>query len=225
MEISPKSTFFMVPVGIFSAIIVTAMLFLALPLLTQIQSKFTKEKSISTVMISSRKPPKPPPPDRDKKIEKREAKKVESQKRKSVTARPRFDLPRVSLSSSLHVGGGIKISSITRKDFNISDSAFARAFKLTEVDQPPRVLRSIPPRYPFVARQKGLEGRVVVRFVVSAEGDVLEPEVAEVEPPDIAGVFDTAALQAVSRYKFKPAVKDGEPVDCIVKLPIAFEIR
>jgi protein TonB len=225
MEISYKSTFFMVPVGILSAIIVTAMLFLALPILTQIQSKFTRETRISTVMISSRKPPKPPAPDRDKKIEKREAKKVESQKKRAETARPRIDLPRVSLSSSLRLGGGINIASISRKDFNISDSAFARAFKLTEVDQPPRILRSIPPRYPFVARQKGLEGRVVVRFVVDSEGDVLEPEVAEVDPPDIAGVFDEAALQAVIRYKFKAAIKDGEQVDCIVKLPIVFEIR
>ncbi len=225
METSPKSTFFMVPVGIFSAIIVTTMLFLALPLLTQIQSKFSREKRVSTVMISSRKPPKPPEPDRDKKIEKREARKVESQKKKAVTARPRIDLPRVSLSSSLNLAGGIEISSISRKDFNISDSAFATAFRLTEVDQPPRVLRPVPPRYPFVAQRKGLEGRVVVRFVVNAEGDVLEPEVTEVEPPDVAGIFEEAALDAVVRYKFKAAVKDGEPVDCIAKLPLVFEIR
>jgi protein TonB len=225
METSLKSTFFMVPVGIFSAIIVTAMLFLALPVLTQIQSKFTREKRVSTVMISSRKPPKPPEPDRDKKIEKREAKKVESQKRKAVTARPRIDLPRVSLTSGLNLAGGIKISGISRKDFNISNSAFATAFRLTEVDQPPRVLRPVPPRYPFVAQRKGLEGRVVIRFVVNAEGDVLEAEVAEVEPPDIVGVFEGAALDAVVRYRFKPAIKDGEPVDCIVKLPIVFELR
>jgi len=225
METSPKSTFFMVPVGIFSAIVVTAMLFLALPLLTQIQSKFAREKMVSTVMITSRKPPKPPEPDRDKKIEKREAKRVESQKKKAATARPRIDLPRVSLSSGLNLAGGIEISGISQKDFNISNSAFATAFRLTEVDQPPRVLRSIPPRYPFVAQRKGLEGRIVVRFVVNAEGDVLEPEVSQVEPPDIAGVFEEAALQAVVRYKFKAAVKDGEPVDCIVKLPILFEIR
>jgi protein TonB len=225
METSPKSTFFMVPVGIFSAIIVTAMLFLALPLLTQIQSKFAREKRVSTVMISRRKPPKPPEPDRDKKIEKREAKRVESQKKKAVTARPRIDLPRVSLSSGLNLAGGIEISGISQKDFNISNSAFATAFRLTEVDQPPRVIRPVPPRYPFVAQRKGIEGRVVVRFVVNAEGDVLEPEVAKVEPPDVAGVFDEAALQAVVRYKFKAAVKDGEPVDCIAMLPILFEIR
>jgi len=76
-----------------------------------------------------------------------------------------------------------------------------------------------------VAQRKGLEGRVVVRFVVNAEGDVLEPEVTEVEPPDVAGIFEEAALDAVVRYKFKAAVKDGEPVDCIAKLPLVFEIR
>jgi protein TonB len=104
-------------------------------------------------------------------------------------------------------------------------SLSATAFKLGEVDQPPRLLRPVPPRYPYEARRNGIEGRVVIRFVVNAEGDVLEPEVAEVEPPDIAGVFDEAALQAVARYKFKAAIKDGEPVDCIVKLPIVFELR
>ncbi len=225
METSPKNTFFMVPIGIFSSIIVTAMLFLALPLLTQIQSKFGIERRVSTVMISSRKPPKPPEPDRDKKVEKREAKKVESAKKKTVTSRPRIDLPKGSLSSNLNLAGGIQISGISQKDFNISDSLFATAFKLTEVDQPPRVLRSFPPQYPFLAQRKGLEGRVVIRFVVDRDGQVAEPEVSEVEPPDIAGIFDQAALDAVVRYRFKAAIKDGEPVDCIVKLPIVFEIR
>jgi outer membrane biosynthesis protein TonB len=60
---------------------------------------------------------------------------------------------------------------------------------------------------------------------VDKEGNPQEPEVVSTEPDDVAGVFDDAAIDTVKRYKFKPAVKDGKPVDCIVKLPISFTLH
>jgi protein TonB len=48
---------------------------------------------------------------------------------------------------------------------------------------------------------------------------------AEVVKADPAGFFEEAALTAIARYKFRPAIKDGEAVDCIVRLPITFDLR
>ncbi len=56
------------------------------------------------------------------------------------------------------------------------------------------------------------------------DGNPQEPQVVKVEPEEVAGVFDESALETVRKYKFKPAIKDGAPVDCIVRLPISFTL-
>ena len=104
---------------------------------------------------------------------------------------------------------------------NNPDSLYVTSFNLNEVNQPPRVIRAVNPGYPAEAIQKGLEGKVKIRFIVDSEGHVKEPEVVESVHE---GVFDEAALEAVKKYLFKPAVKDGKNVDCIVKVPIVFSI-
>jgi TonB family protein len=62
--------------------------------------------------------------------------------------------------------------------------------------------------YPPQARAEGIEGYVVVRYDVDAEGRVHNVRVASAAPPD---VFDEAAVQAVSRWRFTPAQQHGEP--------------
>ncbi len=64
--------------------------------------------------------------------------------------------------------------------------------------------------YPSQARDAGVEGYVVVRYDVDEEGRVINTRVVEAEPP---GVFDDAALAAVSRWRFEPPRdEDAEPV-------------
>ena len=52
---------------------------------------------------------------------------------------------------------------------------------------------------PAAAETQGLEGRVGVEFDVTPTGDVVELVVTGSEP---AGVFDEAALAAVSRWRY-----------------------
>jgi protein TonB len=123
------------------------------------------------------------------------------------------------------MGGTIAIGGLLKSDFEVSDSLFVSAFNLNEVDQKPRVIRQIPPRYPFAAQQKGIEGKVFVRAVVDTSGQVQEPEIARVEPEEIGDIFNEAALQCIVKFKFKPAMKGGEPVDCIVIQPLTFSVN
>ena len=95
------------------------------------------------------------------------------------------------------------------------------AFTLSEVDQPPRVIRKIDPLYPFAAKRKGLEGAVTLKFIVTKEGKVVEASVVKGEPP---GIFDSSALKAIIRWRFKPAIKDGKSVDVIIMAPLAFKL-
>lgn len=63
--------------------------------------------------------------------------------------------------------------------------------------------------YPPEARARGVEGFVVVRYDVTAEGEVTNARVVRASPE---GVFEQSALQAVSRWRFQPPRRDGEPM-------------
>lgn len=211
------------PLSALIAIIVTALLFIAIPLLTKISTMRKKGDKVHHVLISQRRPPPPPEPEQEEKLEeqKRREQPKKAQQRQRMP-QPRLNVPTNSLTAGM--GGTIAISGLLNQDFEVSDSLFVSAFNLNEVDQPPRPIRVVPPRYPFEAQQKGIEGRVTLRFVVDSNGLAQEAEVVKIEPEDIGDIFNESALAVVKRYKFRPAMKGGKPVDCIVKLPIKFSV-
>lgn len=63
----------------------------------------------------------------------------------------------------------------------------------------------VAPVYPSRALTYGIEGYVVVQFDVTAEGQAVN--VVNIESTD--SVFDSAAIKAAERFKFKPRVVDG----------------
>jgi TonB family protein len=65
------------------------------------------------------------------------------------------------------------------------------------------------PSHPTRALQYGNEGWVMLSFVVTETGEVEEPMIE-----DSSGVeaFESAALEAVSRWRYTPATVNGEPV-------------
>jgi TonB family protein len=80
----------------------------------------------------------------------------------------------------------------------------------------------VAPIYPPRAQREKTEGYVELEFAVSRTGRVVDPVVVESHPP---GVFDRAALDAVTRFKYKPRVSAGEPVEVAgVRNRITFEL-
>lgn len=77
-------------------------------------------------------------------------------------------------------------------------------------DSDPVPLVRVSPQYPARAMQRGVEGWVQLRFTVSTAGTVKDVEVERAEPPNY---FEQAAVNAVSRYKYKPSMHDGQPVE------------
>ena len=67
----------------------------------------------------------------------------------------------------------------------------------------------VQPVYPGRALARGIEGHVIVEFVVTETGSVRDPVVIEAQPP---GIFDRAALTAALKFKYKPKMVDGQPV-------------
>lgn len=75
--------------------------------------------------------------------------------------------------------------------------------------------------YPEAARRAGLEGRVVVQFVVDAEGRVTEASVLRGVHP----LLDEAALAAVRSATFTPGRQRGKAVRVRMSLPVVFSLR
>ena len=68
----------------------------------------------------------------------------------------------------------------------------------------------VPPQYPRRAAERGREGCVVLKYVVTEVGSVRDPEVMQSIPK---GIFDRAAIRAALRYKYKPLIRDGNAVE------------
>ncbi len=82
---------------------------------------------------------------------------------------------------------------------------------------PPRKTVDIEPRYPDAARAAGARGVVLISAYVDERGDLLEPRVIRSIP-----LLDEAALNAVRRWKFAPAISNGAPACVAATLAVAF---
>ncbi len=90
------------------------------------------------------------------------------------------------------------------------------------IDHGPEVLFRPEPDYPGSALRRGIEGRVIVQFSVLASGQVADVSVIAADPP---GVFDAAAIAAVNRWRYRPAVADGSAVASVgLRAAIVFEL-
>ena len=80
----------------------------------------------------------------------------------------------------------------------------------------------VAPVYPARALSRGLEGYVDLAFTVTTAGTVKDPVVIQ----STSSLFERAAIRAVLKFKYKPRVVDGVPVDVPnVKTRITFKIE
>jgi protein TonB len=70
-------------------------------------------------------------------------------------------------------------------------------------------------------RRVGVSGVVLVKCTIDVQGNVVETEVEK----SSHGEFEKPAVEALKRWKFKPARQDGNPVAIRVTIPIKFVIE
>lgn len=68
----------------------------------------------------------------------------------------------------------------------------------------------IAPVYPWRAQTERIEGYCIVEYTVTTAGTVRDPVVVEAEP---RGIFDKASIEAALKFKYKPRVVNGEPIE------------
>jgi TonB family protein len=66
------------------------------------------------------------------------------------------------------------------------------------------------------------EGRVGLKILVRADGSVGSVEVAQSSGRSF---LDAAAVREVSRWRFAPATRDGQPIDAWALVPLLFVLR
>ena len=76
-------------------------------------------------------------------------------------------------------------------------------------------------RYPIEAQEKGIQGRVIVNFVVNKDGSITDVNVVRGVDPSI----DAEAVRVIeSMPKWKPGVQRGQPVNVRYTLPVSFKL-
>ena len=77
-------------------------------------------------------------------------------------------------------------------------------------------------KYPATAQEKGIQGRVIVQFVVNRDGSIVEPKVVRGVDPDL----DKEALRVISIMpKWKPGKQKGEAVRVKYTIPVMFRLQ
>jgi protein TonB len=100
----------------------------------------------------------------------------------------------------------------------LSGEALDQAFSLAEVDQQARAVYQVSPNYPADLRGKKIEGLVTLIFTVDADGKIQDPRVEKSNHPS----FERPALEALRKWKFEPALRNGKRAACRMRQPIRF---
>lgn len=83
------------------------------------------------------------------------------------------------------------------------------------------LVRQVTPRYPTAAMRANQEGWVDVELTVGTDGTVGNVTVVDSQPKH---VFDRSAIDAVSRWEYKPATRNGEPMAVTLRRRLQFNL-
>lgn len=100
-------------------------------------------------------------------------------------------------------------------------SNLGQVFNLADLDQQPAV-RGVrqAPVYPFEMKRNGINGEVVLQFIVDMNGTVRDVEVIRSTHRE----FEKPAMDAVYKWRFRPGRKGGKAVNTRMQVPINFTL-
>ncbi len=92
----------------------------------------------------------------------------------------------------------------------------------TAWEEAPVLVRMVMPDYPPQARSRRVEGFVELRIVVDINGDVTAADVVSATPP---GIFEDKAIEAIMKWKYRPAKLRNAPVAVRITQRVEFTLR
>lgn len=91
-----------------------------------------------------------------------------------------------------------------------------------QFDQPPQVVKRVLPKYPQLARERGMGSIVLIKLKIDEHGRVEEAQVEKSTKPDLG--FEETALTAARQFEFTPAKLKQQPVAAWVMIPFHFKL-
>lgn len=85
---------------------------------------------------------------------------------------------------------------------------------------PPKKLVDVPPVYPEVAKEAGVQGVVIIEATIDADGVVQDTKVLRSIP-----LLDAAALTAVKQWRYTPTWLNGEAVPITMTMTVNFTLQ
>ena len=98
--------------------------------------------------------------------------------------------------------------------------AAKKPIRLTEDMPKPVQLAMTTPSYPPDVKAAGIEGVVIVRYVIAEDGSVRDVKALK-GPPEL----QSACVEAVKTWRFQPIIVDGSPVAVVRMARFPFHIR
>jgi protein TonB len=94
-------------------------------------------------------------------------------------------------------------------------------FDPSMLDQQPVPTFQPHPVYPYDMKKQGISGQVVVEFILNADGNVQSAFAVSSTQHE----FEASAIQAVSKWRFKPGRRGGRAVNTRMQVPIVFSLN
>ena len=219
---SLQGQLFKIITALVATCLINIMIFAGLPMLTRVTHRERPQGFDSPIMIANIKPPKPPEEIKQREIKERHMKQMQKANQPPRATKPKLAVSKFEFSTDM--GGGIGNLSVgpAREMGGFKTEMKKIEFELTEVDTPPRATHRAPAMYPFGAKRKGIQGKVLIRCLVGLDGIATKHQILVSEPRD---VFDQAALAAVQKWRFKPGVLDGQAVPTWIRVPFVFKLN
>jgi len=114
---------------------------------------------------------------------------------------------------------------VTEKKEKVEDEIFVVVENMPEYPGGGLALRKFIAtsiKYPSIAQENGIQGKVIVNFMVDRDGRILNAKIARGVDPSI----DKEALRVVMTLpKWKPGMQRGKTVRVSYSLPISFQLQ
>lgn len=92
-------------------------------------------------------------------------------------------------------------------------------YRATHLD-PAMLIHRVEPAYPAIPRQLGREGRVELRAIIATDGSIQSLEIVSGDP-----LFFQSAREAVSQWRYKPLILNGQPVEIDTVITVVYTMR
>jgi len=107
--------------------------------------------------------------------------------------------------------------------FDVAPPLPPGVYRANQVEEKPKLIWAPPLKYPWLLRQQGVQGRVIVQAIIDSVGRVDPGSVAVVRSPDPG--FDDACIDYILHARFQPGRRGGRGVSVLMKIPIDFTIQ